>query len=127
MAPLDSRLWEGLEILRVALDTPIIINSGYRCEKHNKKIGGLPNSRHMKGQAADIAIVGGLTFERVFAVLEQIPQFNEGGIGIYPDRKFMHLDTGPNKKRWVQLKQANKDDITWRNYREKLLKLVGRS
>ena len=34
--------------------TPLMINSGYRCEKHNKKVGGKPNSTHTVGAAADI-------------------------------------------------------------------------
>ena len=34
--------------------TPFMINSGYRCEKHNKKVGGKPNSTHTVGAAADI-------------------------------------------------------------------------
>ena len=33
---------------------PFMINSGYRCEKHNKKVGGKPNSTHTVGAAADI-------------------------------------------------------------------------
>lgn len=30
------------------------INSGYRCEELNRLVGGVPNSQHMMGQAADI-------------------------------------------------------------------------
>lgn len=30
------------------------INSGYRCEELNRMVGGVPNSQHMMGQAADI-------------------------------------------------------------------------
>ena len=33
---------------------PIIINSGYRNEAVNRKVGGVKNSQHMTGQAADI-------------------------------------------------------------------------
>ena len=33
---------------------PIRINSGYRCPKLNKAVGSVPNSQHMKGEAADI-------------------------------------------------------------------------
>ena len=32
----------------------IIINSGFRNKEVNKKVGGVLNSQHMKGQAADI-------------------------------------------------------------------------
>ena len=33
---------------------PIIINSGFRCEAVNRKVGGVRNSQHLIGQAADI-------------------------------------------------------------------------
>ena len=33
---------------------PIIINSGFRCESVNRKVGGVKNSQHLFGQAADI-------------------------------------------------------------------------
>ena len=33
---------------------PIIINSGFRCEAVNSKVGGVRNSQHLVGQAADI-------------------------------------------------------------------------
>ena len=33
---------------------PIIINSGFRCETVNRKVGGVGNSQHLIGQAADI-------------------------------------------------------------------------
>ena len=33
---------------------PIIINSGVRCESVNKAVGGVRNSQHLKGQAADV-------------------------------------------------------------------------
>ena len=47
-----------LEPLRVAMNEPIKIGSGYRCEKLNKAVGGVYNSQHMKGQAADLCIDG---------------------------------------------------------------------
>ena len=47
-----------LEPLRVAMKEPIKIGSGFRCEKLNKAVGGVYNSQHMKGQAADLCIDG---------------------------------------------------------------------
>ena len=47
-----------LEPLRVAMGEPIKIGSGYRCEKLNKTVGGVYNSQHLKGQAADLCIDG---------------------------------------------------------------------
>jgi hypothetical protein len=42
-----------LEPARVIVG-PIIINSGYRNETVNRKVGGVKNSQHTKGEAADI-------------------------------------------------------------------------
>ena len=47
-----------LEPLRVAMNEPIKIGSGFRCEKLNKAVGGVYNSQHMKGQAVDLCIDG---------------------------------------------------------------------
>lgn len=42
-----------LDIVRVYIGKPIIINSGYRCKKLNEMVGGVQNSMHTKGLAAD--------------------------------------------------------------------------
>lgn len=47
-----------LEPLRVAMGEPIKIGSGFRCQQLNKAVGGVYNSQHMKGQAADLCIDG---------------------------------------------------------------------
>ena len=36
----------------------IVINSGYRSEEVNRKVGGAPNSNHLTGCAADIRVFG---------------------------------------------------------------------
>ena len=46
-----------LDPLREAYGAPIIVTSGYRCEKLNKVVGGAASSQHVKGQAADIRSV----------------------------------------------------------------------
>ena len=46
-----------LEPLRVHYGRPIIITSGYRCEKLNKAVGGSKTSQHCLGMAADIRSV----------------------------------------------------------------------
>ena len=53
-----------LEPLRVAMNEPIKIGSGFRCQKLNKAVGGVYNSQHLKGQAADIDIQGDMEFGR---------------------------------------------------------------
>lgn len=43
-----------LDPLREAWGGPIIITSGYRCEALNARVGGVKNSYHTRGMAADI-------------------------------------------------------------------------
>ena len=47
-----------LEPLRVAMNEPIKIGSGFRSHELNKAVGGVYNSQHLKGQAADLCIDG---------------------------------------------------------------------
>ena len=44
---------------------PIIINSGYRSEAVNRKVGGVPKSQHLIGQAADIRPQDPAQFQRL--------------------------------------------------------------
>ena len=46
-----------LDPLREAYGKPIVVTSGYRCEKLNRAVGGAASSQHVKGQAADIRSV----------------------------------------------------------------------
>ena len=45
---------EVLQPIRDAWGQPIVISSGYRCAKLNAAVGGVKNSQHLLGQAADI-------------------------------------------------------------------------
>ena len=47
-----------LEPLREHFGEPIYISSGYRCPQLNRAVGGVPNSQHMRGEAADITPFG---------------------------------------------------------------------
>ena len=50
-----------LQPLRDAMNEPIKIGSGYRCERLNKAVGGVASSQHMKGEAADLCIDGDMS------------------------------------------------------------------
>lgn len=78
------------------------ILSAYRCIQHNRKIGGSQNSLHTMGKAADIQI-DGLTVEQTLKIAEMIPEFANGGIGIYPQEHFVHVDVRPVKARWARV------------------------
>lgn len=51
-------LVEILERCRDHFGTPIVVASGLRCKQHNADSGGVANSQHMYGEAADIYVTG---------------------------------------------------------------------
>lgn len=52
-------LVENLEKLRELIgNKPIRVNSGYRTKEYNKRVGGVKNSQHLVGNAADIESEG---------------------------------------------------------------------
>ena len=62
-----------LDPMRRMLQTPITITSGYRCVKLNKAVGGVPNSWHTKGNAADIRVKDEEEAKAIFQVLKTLP------------------------------------------------------
>lgn len=93
---IDERLLEVCDAIREAIGKPITVLSGYRCAKHNAEVGGVPNSQHVLGTAAD------LTFDEVD--IERLAQVAEAvgadGIGRYPEQSFVHVDTRGYEARW---------------------------
>ena len=47
---------EVLQPLRDHLGKPVVVSSGYRCKDLNRNVGGVENSQHLKGEAADIKV-----------------------------------------------------------------------
>lgn len=95
-----TELARNLEILRTAINKPITITSGYRSPKYNAKIGGVKDSQHLRGTAADIKVAG-MTPKEVALVIEGLIEsgkMKQGGIGIYPT--FTHYDIRGRKARW---------------------------
>lgn len=56
VANIKALCTEVLEPLRQHIGKPLVISSGYRCPNLNKAVGGVTNSQHMKGEAADLRI-----------------------------------------------------------------------
>lgn len=92
---MNPKLLEGLDKLREAWGAPIYISSAYRCPVHNAECGGVSNSQHLLGNAADCYVDGGYTeFERFMRLCYDIGCFD--GLGVYKTSQFMHLDTRSN-------------------------------
>ena len=61
---------EVLEPLRRRVGR-VIVTSGYRCQEPNKAVGGVWNSQHLKGEAADIFVPDTATAMRYGHILER--------------------------------------------------------
>lgn len=103
---IDEKLVEYLQAIRDHFGKPVTITSAYRCETHNKKIGGATGSRHTKGQAADIAVSGVKPAE----VAKYAESIGILGIGLYEDKdgNFVHVDTRTTKYFWYGHGQARR-------------------
>lgn len=104
-----AELLLALEDLRAAVskklgkDTPLKVLSGYRSPEHNEEIGGATKSEHTTGRAADVAVPKGLSQVDMYRLAEGIPAFKDGGIGLYPDNGFVHVDVRGRKARWARV------------------------
>ncbi len=88
---IDSDLVSYLQQIRDWAGKSVTINSGYRTESYNKKVGGAKSSYHVKGQAADI-VVSGKTPLEVARKAEAL-----GMKGIIKYDNFVHVDTRSTK------------------------------
>ena len=85
-----------LDAIRKDVGFPLIITSGYRSPEYNAKVGGVANSSHIKGLAADIsAITNDMRFEIAkSAIRNGITRIGWGNT-------FIHLDVDKDKSQEV--------------------------
>jgi uncharacterized protein YcbK (DUF882 family) len=97
MVLVHPELVRKLEALRYLLGgTPVFISSGYRCAGHNKAVGGVEQSYHVFGMAADIQVAG--TAPGRLAAMAEKAGFD--GIGVYREQGFVHVDVRGYPARW---------------------------
>lgn len=94
---IDMNMVKIADQIREKIGKPITINSGIRCKTHNANVGGVSNSQHLLGKAADLGCPRGCTPEQMASIAEEI-MGNTGGIGIYSWG--IHIDTRSTKSRW---------------------------
>lgn len=81
-----------LDRAREVAQIPFKINSAYRTPEHNAKIGGKPNSSHLKGIAVDISVTDSRSR---FIVLKSLIQVGFNRIGVA--KTFIHVDDDKEK------------------------------
>jgi uncharacterized protein YcbK (DUF882 family) len=80
------------------LRQPILVNSGYRTFATNYRTEGAAlNSQHLLGKAADITVPG----VPVARLAGMASLFGQGGVGMYVNQGFVHVDTGEERV-WIK-------------------------
>jgi len=95
-----KELASNLQVLRDFLGEPIRINSAYRSPAHNKAIGGVKNSQHVLGRAADIKVKD-IETKDLYLIIDSLildGKMKDGGLGLYDT--FVHYDIRGSKARW---------------------------
>lgn len=97
---MNRQLLVALDRMRRRFGKPIVVNSGIRCPDHNREEGGVKNSSHLSGKAADIRVETDRDrFKLIGLAIEMgVPRI---GIGI----GYLHLDVdkGKNYPRiWIE-------------------------
>ena len=99
----EPLLLQKLDALREMIGGPLYISCAYRCPAHNAEVGGVENSQHTKGTAADVQVPNYdhcNTPEQLAWYCEQI---GFDGIGIYDWGCHVDVRDGgksPNAYRW---------------------------
>ena len=96
-ADIDMSMVKIADEIRNRIGKPIQINSGLRCKTHNANVGGVSNSQHLLGNAADLGCPSGCTPTQMASIAEDI-MGDTGGIGTYSWG--IHIDTRSTKSRW---------------------------
>lgn len=89
---MDADFLTMLDNARDLANTPFRITSGVRSEAHNKAVGGVSDSSHLKGYACDIAASSS---REKFLIVDSLIKSGFNRIGIA--KNFIHVDNDPNK------------------------------
>lgn len=92
----DAELLEVLEDVRMHFGKAVTVTSGCRCEEHNTAVGGMVNSYHKKGRAADIKVAG----TRPSDVQSYLRLTYPDSLGIGSYNSFTHIDSRSGKARF---------------------------
>ena len=98
---LDQRLINMCQTIRDELGVPVRVNSGYRCEKHNAEVGGVKNSTHTRGLAADLSCEVGA--QKLFDTVKQL----------HAAGKLPELSYCIKYSRWIHIDCGQKRNHLW--------------
>lgn len=94
----SPKLLEAYETFRQAVNAPLTITSGYRCQAHhfhnvyNDDISSLTASRHLTGEAIDISIINLLDIMPLHDIIKLAKDAGFNFVKHYEEKKFIHVD-----------------------------------
>lgn len=89
---MNTQTVRKLDVARTIAGIPFIVDSGYRTNKHNAKVGGVRDSAHLIGRGVDIRATSSAKRWLIVAALIEAG-FNRIGIG----KNYVHGDDDPSK------------------------------
>lgn len=104
--PNEQYIWDNLHALvdnildpaREKLGDPIFVNCGYRSYSTNVAVGGVSNSQHCKGQAADVRA------KDLNKLLNVLKTMDYDQLIYYPNKGFIHVSyvtDRPNRHQFI--------------------------
>lgn len=91
---IQPQMLDIIDRIEKFLNREITVTSGFRCPECNAKVGGVPNSAHMKGLAIDIKFD---TSKDLYFLLKALFSIGIMRIGINFEKKFVHMDIDDTK------------------------------
>lgn len=101
MERMDPGFLAMLEEARELAGIPFVLSSAYRCPKHNRAVGGVEDSAHVRGYAVDIRCVDS---HSRFVILQALFEAGFRRIELAPT--WVHVDTDPEKPQDVAFYQS---------------------
>lgn len=94
---LQCLIKEVLNPLRTKFGKPILVTSGYRCKKLNELVGGVENSQHLTGSAADIIPVNKDDLQKLFDIAKDQGNFDQ----LIWEGSWIHISWSENPRKQV--------------------------
>lgn len=98
---ISPRLVAVLEDINARAGRPVTVISGYRPAARNLHHGSEANGTHVDGLAADICC-DGLSSEQLYEICQDVVG-KQGGVGLYPAHRTVHVDLRGYEARWCGL------------------------
>lgn len=117
---LEALIVNCLDPIRRIYGRPIIVSSGYRCKQLNELVGGVANSQHTKGEAADLVPASGGSLAGIVRAAVQFGNFDQLILEQAGGSKWVHVSwrSSGNRHRILAYKNGRYTDITnsWESY-----------